>query len=148
MATTSLVPAARTALLSALTASLAGGGVQCSASHPGDAIERESVYLGDCRFSYDLATIRSGRRSRDQEFVLDVWLVTTTDGPDAQAATTRAWQLFAYLEDIVANKPTLGLAQPFWAVVTDGDEVLGWDEDRRGAFSRIRAGVTCTGRVT
>lgn len=143
----SLVPAARAALFTTLTTAFTGSGVQVSYSHPGDAMERETVYLGDARGGHELATVRAGRRSRDQTFSIDVWVETTCEGPDAQVASERAWELYGELEDIVANDASLGLTQPFWAAVAEFEETVGWDIERQGAAARLRASVACTGRL-
>lgn len=147
MATTSLIPATRNAIHAALLVSLAGGGVQVSYSHPGDAVERETVYLGDATSSQRYATMKAGRRTRDEEFTIDVWIEVTTDGPDARAASERAWVLVGAVEDILATDATLGLPAPFWAGVGDTLERIGWDEDRRGSACSIRATIQCQGRL-
>lgn len=146
MAATSLIPTVRVALFAVVVAGMPAG-VQTAYSHPGDAMERETVYLGDASATHDLATIRSGRRTRDETITIDVWVETTADGPDAQAAAERAWVLIAALEEALTVDATLGLPAPFWAVLTGFDERLGWDEDRRGSAARIRATVTCQGRL-
>lgn len=148
MPTTSSVPTARLALVNLLTVAPALSGVQVGYSHPGDAVEVDSVYLGDVSGRQGPATMKAGRRTRDETYTVDVFVETTVDGPTAQGASERAWLLATAVEDVVANDATLGLSAPFWAVVGDMSERVGFDEDRRGWASRIRIGVECRGRLT
>lgn len=145
MATTSLIPTVRSTLVALLTTQLTG--VQVAYSHPGDAVERETCYLGDASAQHDLATIRSGRRTRDETVNVDVFVEVTADGPDARAASERAWVLIGLFEEGLTADASLGLPAPFWAVITGLDERLGWDEDRRGNAARVRATVTAQGRL-
>lgn len=146
-ALTTTVPTARAALHNLIAAAPALAGVQVSYSHPGDAVETDTVYLGDARGRQEPATIRAGRRSRDEEYTIDVWVETTVDGPSAADADVRVWALAAAVEDVVANDASLGLAQPFWAGITEKDQRLGFDEDRRGWACRVRLGVLCKARL-
>jgi hypothetical protein len=146
MATTSTVPAARQALYTALVAALPS--VQVSYSHPGEAVERDTVYLGDARGRHDPATIKAGRRTRDEQYTLDVWVESTADGPDAREAFERCFVLKAEVEDVLADDASLGLGQPFWMLVGDFEAVTGWDEDRRGHAARVRIGIEVRARLT
>lgn len=148
MATRSTSPTFRAALLAALQARPALAQVQVSYSHPGDAREDESVYLGEIRGSSEIPTVRTSRKKREERYTLDVWIDVDAVGPDAQTASERAWTLFGELEDILADDPTVGLTAPFWAVLGDFTETLMFDESRRGWGSLLRAGVDVEARLT
>lgn len=121
---------------------------QTTYSHPGDARENESIYLGEVRGSSEIPTVRAGRKARQERYTLDVWIDLDAVGPDADTASARAWALFGELEDILADDPTVGLGAPFWATLGDYSETLMYDESRRGWGSLLRAGVDCEARLT
>lgn len=148
MASRSTAPTFRAALLAALQAKPALAQVQTGYSHPGDAREDESIYLGEIRGSSGVPVIRASRKKREERYTLDVWFDVDAVGPDAQTASERAWALFGELEDILADDPTVGLGAPFWAVVGDYTETLMFDESRRGWGSLLRAGIDCEARLT
>ena len=147
MAATSTAPVARLALFNLFAAAPGLSGVQVSYSHPGDAMETDTVYLGDIRGRSAPATIKAGRRTRDESYTVDVWVETTVDGPSAQGASERAWTLAAAVEDVVAADASLGLPPPFRAFLGDMDERIGLDEDRRGWASKIRMSIDCQMRL-
>lgn len=148
MATHSTAPTFRATLLAALAARPALSAVQVTYSHPGDTREHESIYLGEIRGTAEIPTIRAGRKARHERYTLDVWLDVDAVGPDAQTASERAWVLFGELEDLLADDPTVGLGQPFWAVLGDYTETLMFDESRRGWGSLLRAGIEIQARLT
>lgn len=148
MAAHSTIPSARAALLAALEARPALAQVQVSYSHPGDARETESVYLGEARGASEIPVIRAARKKREERYTIDVWFDVAGDGPTAQGASARAYELYGELEDVLADDPTLGLPAPFWAVVGDFTETMFFDEARRGYGSLLRVGVNCVGRLT
>lgn len=146
MATTSTVPTARAALVAALTTAVTP--TQVAWSHPGDSREPESVYLGEARGSSEYATIRAGRKKRQERYGIDVIIDVATDGPDGQDASERAYELLGELEDLLADDPSLGLPPPFWAGLGSWTEVPFFDEARRGIGTLIRATVQCEARLT
>lgn len=147
MATRSTVPAVRAALVALLQARPGLAGVQVGYSHPGDALERESMFLGGTRGRHDPANLRAGRKHRDEAYTLDVWVDVSADGPTAQPASERAWALIGELEDVLADDPSLGLGQPLWAVLGECDDGHDFDEETRGWKARIRAGVDIKARL-
>jgi hypothetical protein len=146
MATTSSVPTVRARLVTLLEAALPT--TQISYGHPGEAMDRESVFLGQARGSHTLATVRAGRRTRDEEYTIDVWVATTAAGPTPQEASERAWTLAAALEDICANDATLGLAGVIWARVDDWSDTPTFDDERRGWATTLRIGIAVRSRLT
>lgn len=141
------MPTFRAALLAALQAKPALSQVQTSYSHPGDAREDESIYLGELRGSSEVPVLRASRKKREERYTLDVWIDVDAVGPDAQTASERAWALFGELEDVLADDPSVGLAAPFRAVLGDFTETLMFDESRRGWGSLLRAGVDVEARL-
>jgi hypothetical protein len=148
MATRSTVPIVRAALFTALAARPALVGVQVAYSHPGQAVEAEAVYLGAARGSDDVPVVRAGRKKRQESYTLDVFFDVVADGPTGQEASERAWTLFGELEDLLADDPSLGLPQPFWAVLGEWTETLFFDDARQGFGSLLRAGVQIEARLT
>lgn len=147
MATRSTAPTFRAALLAALQARAALAQVQTGYSHPGASREDETIYLGELRGTSQIPTIRTGRKARQERYTLDVWFDVDAVGPDAQTASERAWSLYGELEDVLAADPSVGLAQPFWAVIGDFTETLMFDESRRGWGSLLRVGVDVEARL-
>lgn len=148
MASRSTVPTVRAALVTALGARPALAGVQVAPSHPGQAVEPESVYLGRARGSDEIPVVRAGRKKRQESYTLDVFFDVVADGPTGQEASERAWALFGELEDLLADDPSLGQTQPFWAVLGDWDETLFFDDARQGFGSLLRAAVQIESRLT
>lgn len=148
MASRSTVPTVRSALLVALGARAALAAVQVSYSHPGQAIEPESVYLGAARGSDEIPVIRAGRKKRQESYTLDVFFDVVADGPTGQEASERAWTLFGELEDLLADDPSLGQPAPLWAVLGDWSETLFFDDARQGFGSLLRAAVQIEARLT
>jgi hypothetical protein len=148
MATRSTVPTVRAALVTALAARPALTGVQVAHSHPGAAVEVESVYLGRARGSDNVPVMRAGRKRRQESYTVDVFFDVVGDGPTGQDASERAWTLFGELEDLLADDPSLGQAPPFWAVLGEWDETLFFDDTRQGFGSLLRAAVQIEARLT
>lgn len=148
MATHSTVPTVRAALVSALSARPALAAVQVAYSHPGQAIETESVYLGAARGSHTVPVVRAGRKKRQESYVLDVFFDVVADGPTGQEASERAWTLAGELEDLLADDPSLGQPPPFWAVLGDWTETPFFDDARQGFGVLLRAAVQIEARLT
>ena len=147
-ATRSTVPTVRAALVALLAARPALAGVQVEYTHPLEAIEDEAIFLGDSRGTAEIATIRAARKSRQESYTIDVWVEVNRDGPTAQDASERAWTLAGEVGDMLADDPSLGLTQPFWAVLEESDQGVYVDDARRGYVSRVRLGIHCEARLT
>lgn len=118
MSTTSTVPTVKATLVTLIDAALA---VPVTWAWPGPDAEHECVFLGphpataDIRLdlSSQIATVKAGRKQRQEEYVVrvTVWSfrpeLTTAD---AQTCETRAFELAAEVEDVLADNPRLGLA--------------------------------------
>jgi len=148
VATRSTVPTVRAALVTLLAARPGLADVQVEYTHPGQELQGETIFLGDSRGTAELATIRAGRRTRTETYTLDVWIEVNSDGPTAQTASERAWTLAGEVEDQLADDATLGLTQPFWAVIVEADQSVYVDDAKRGYVARIRVGIQCEARLT
>jgi hypothetical protein len=117
MATTSTLPAVKTRLVALLNVAL---DVPAYYAWPGPNTSHECVFmgrypdLGEDRVDVtsDIATVKAGRKQRTEVYALPVtfWSFRpdlSSDG--AEAAELRAFALFAGLENILADDPTLGL---------------------------------------
>lgn len=102
------------------TASTSGGPLQMSYAWPGANADQETVFLGrhpdDPRnsldFSQALAGINPGRRSRDEEYDVEISIWTfrpDLTAADAAAAELRAFTISALLENAFANDVRSGL---------------------------------------
>lgn len=147
-ATRSTVPTVRAQLVALLAARAGLAGVQVAYTHPGEATTFETVFLGDSRGTSEPATIRAGRKARHEHFTIDVWVEVVRDGPDAQTASERSWALAGEVEDMLADDPSLGLSQPFWAVLAEEDQSVYVEDSHRGYVSRLRLGIECEARLT
>lgn len=113
MATTSTVPAAIDALLTALNAALPAG-VDAYESWPGHQAAAEMVVLGEVTWDdYEIASLKTGRQRRQENYRVGVEVfVIGQDGStpaDPSPARDRAFSLLTDLEDLLADTPKLGL---------------------------------------
>lgn len=143
MPTTSIITATRARLVALLTAALPTVQVDYAYREPFPA---EVVYVGDVRASNNVADIRAGRKARDVEFTMDVFLVVTKDGDDQQTTDERCEVLYAALEDVLADDPKLGQTNVLWARLGDEERTPGMTAD--GRVATIRAEVVCRARLT
>lgn len=149
MATTSVRTATRVRLVDLLSAAPQLAGVQVAYGWAGQDAENESVYLGDTRGEVEVAAMKGGRKSRDDRFSFDLWIVAGAPGQDGpQAADERAEELYAVVEDVLAGDPELGRAVPglVHAVLGDVDGPTA-DPTDEGWASLIRAEVRCWARL-
>lgn len=112
MAQTSARVTVRYALLDALQAHDDLTGVQVEEMHPGDAKQRELVFLGATRPSEsDIPTMKAGRKQLNDEFLIDVHFEATKGYTTARDGLERIAVLMAALEDVLLDDPQLGLDQ-------------------------------------
>lgn len=110
MSTTTL-PTVKAQLVAVLAARAGLAGVQVSAVWPGkESTEQESVWLGDARGRRDYPVVRAGRKPRDETYTLDVFIQVLRPESWDPSAETRAFELFAELEDAIAADPAIGLS--------------------------------------
>lgn len=93
------VRAALTAVLAAVYPSL-----QVAYGFPGtDDVERECIYTGDARGTFEIPDIKAGRKRRVDEFTIDVWFIAGQDGQTAIEAAARCQTFVASLDDSLAD---------------------------------------------
>ena len=137
------------ALLELVNAEL--DGVTAYPSWPGPDASREMVVLGEIRWEeYELATIKAGRKRRDEnwsvEFEVYVLGMAETSPADPNPARDRAFEIFAALENTLADDPKLGLTSVDWVQVTP--EEAGPRVMERGWAYRIAGRVHAYARLT
>lgn len=117
MATTSTVPTVKARLVALFDAAL---DVPVTWAWPGPDTAPECVFLGphpqlaDIRLdlSSDIPTIKAGRKQRQEEYRVrvTVWSFRPElTSADAEECETRAFDLAAEVEDVLADDPRLGL---------------------------------------
>jgi len=92
----------------------------------------EVVMLGDVRNGrHEIPTMRAGRKSRDESFDVEVLVLVQRSGEDSGPAESRAMDLMAELEDVLAEDPTLSLGDPtLRATLAEFDLRVGADGHR------------------
>lgn len=134
--------AAKVALAS--HASLAG--VQVAYGDPGGTGRRERLWLGDTEDgSQEPVALRSGRRRRDEEYVLSIHAEVIGSGKTPEATEARAVALATVVEEIVADSPTLGVPNVLWALVSGQD--MATSETTDGPRTVITTRITIRGRL-
>lgn len=121
----SSIPVVKAQLVTRLTTVLAiagvdGGQVEVSYAWPGPNTKAESVFLGRHPHLHDITTtarhevpnIKAGRKQRQETYPVDItfWSFRPDlTAVDAQIAEERAFVLFGYLEDLLADDVLIGL---------------------------------------
>ena len=105
---TSLLVWFKSALLDALKAAPELAGVQIVYGYPTSGGEAELVYYGNTTGRHDPGAIRRTRQPRDEQFTLDVFVEVVDQAGDAVHAESRVLELFAVVENLLADNPTLG----------------------------------------
>lgn len=166
MSTSSTLPAVKAALVSLLqdalsTSGVSGGQIPVEYAWPGPDSADEMVFLGrhpdtvgnplteSGSMRSEIPTIKAGRKQRQETYTVDVtcWSFRpdlTAGG--AEEAETRGFQIFAEVEDVLADDPTLGLSSIQHAVLTDVGVAL--IPFQSGWASVLVASVTVNARLT
>jgi len=152
---TSTVPALKAALLARLTARAGLAGVQITYGKPHSSLEDEWIMLGDTSAGDPTGEERAGqsskvigRRSREERYLLDVWVSVIGSGlEEQQVVTERAYELVAEIEDELGDDPTVnGIVRT--AQVADASELteaIAKNGQHREAQVRVR--VACAERI-
>jgi hypothetical protein len=122
-ATSSTVPAVKSALVSLLTSAISDSTVQVVYGRPQDSlVKAQFVHVADVDYSAEIANIKAGRKQYDENYTVDV--VFAVGKPRATSVDTeaRAFALFEYLRDLLADDPSLGgVDGVVWAVLESVD---------------------------
>ena len=119
MSTTSTYPAVADALLSGVNGAMTGAlaGVKAYEAWPGPDAVPEMIVLGKVSWSDGsdgtrIATIKSGRKQRDEEWSVQFELIVAVEGTavptDPSPARDRAFAILAAVEDLLALDVTAG----------------------------------------
>lgn len=123
MATTSTVPLVKDTLLALLRARAGLAEVQVERADPVGKRKKDLIYLGDVRGRQEIASIRAGRKSRNETYELEVVCYAEVRGRNVATsdAEDRVFALFAEVQDQVADDPQLGLVEDgvAWTTVQD-----------------------------
>ena len=141
----SAVVAAKSALVNALAGRPGLADVAVSYAWPGDALERVALYLGNVTGRHDPAGMRAGRKSRDEEFVVEVFVEVRADGEPQEVADERAVAVAREVEDALADDPTLASSSLLWARVETYE--LRQSATTEGRWAGVRLGVRCRSRL-
>lgn len=147
MATSSTVPAVKQALVALLAAAINDSNVQVAYGRPQDSmVRRESVFVADVSYSATVANIKAGRKHYDEDYTVDVVVAVGHPRGTTHDAEARAFALFEYLRDVLADDPSLGAVDGLvWAVLESAR--AGTVPTGESAVSVIEAAVRCRGRV-
>lgn len=148
MALVSTAPVVRAALIAQL--SLRAGLADVSVTHvwPGGAAPQEAIYLGRTTLRNAWATMRAGRKTREEDYRIElfVWVLDPTDWGAASEA--RAFELMAEVENMVADDPTLGLGMPTLRMIVSDAEATSGPSDTSGWGTVIRVELQIFNRLT
>lgn len=143
---TSTTPTVKQAIVTVLAARAGLAGVQVKYAHPGNLIAFEAIFLGQARGRHDIAALRQGRKPRDEEYAIDLFVAAGKDGGDVQASEARAFALLGEVESALADDPKLGTSVLHWAKA--GEWELDSELTPEGAVSVIRLEIDCKARLT
>lgn len=117
MASTSIRTSVKSALVSTIAAALPT--VQVTQGWPGRAIEPEFVAIANVAGNLSLPLMQAGRKPRDDDFVVTILISTAKGGRDTFAEVeARAEDLYAVIENALANDPSLGAIDGvLWAAI-------------------------------
>lgn len=107
---TTTAPVVRAQLVSLLAARPALAAVLVTHVWQGQADKQEHIYLGNTSADIEFATIRAGRKKREEDYTVQV--IIDVDAPTDWGPTseTRAFVLSAEVDDMLADDPAIGLA--------------------------------------
>jgi hypothetical protein len=145
--TTSLVPAVKQRLQDRLQAVAALRDVEIAYTLHPDLLDREAIAFASSSFRHELGPLRAGRKSRDEEAEITLWINASQPGMDDSEADARAHTLFAALEDVLAEDPTLGFDE-IPNGISIGTGTSGPHPGQEGWVGLIKTTITYTARLT
>jgi len=145
MASTSTLVTVKSAIVSLLQAALPG--VQVSYSHPNEPeAHGEFVFLGFAQSTNTVPVMRGGRKKTDETYTVQVVVEVKGEGLAQLAADIRCMELFAEVENIIADDPNLGLGNDIhWARLEGWEQVGGTTGTGHGC--RVEANVEVSARL-
>lgn len=86
-----------------------------------------------------------GARRRDEDYRIEVAIMVTTPGKSQQAATERAFEILAVMENVLRSDPIL--SEPGVIAVEVADPQVDEAPDTEGYIALILTGIRVTGRI-
>ena len=111
MATSSVIPGYKAALVAALAARAGLSATTVAYAWPGPSATAEMIACSTSRSSQDFANIKAGRKHRNEDAEIDavVWVFQGGGTPvDADDTEARSFAMAAEVEGELADDPTLG----------------------------------------
>jgi hypothetical protein len=105
--------------------------------------EREMVIIGDVVGDQEWAAI--GATRRDEDYTVDLYVVVLWPGYDQLEAMTRAWEIYAVVEDVVRENPGAGGAGVMFSEVKRPSGATSVDDE--GYAYQITSGVRTRARI-
>lgn len=145
-ATTSTVPAVKTALVTLIGTALSG--VQVTYGRPADnKLNRECVYVGEATGAHRIPVYKGTvRKPREERYSVEVVVAVIKARGDVTDSESRAFTLLASVEDVVANDPTLGAVDGLLHA-TAGSWETAAEQTAEGPAAVIRFNVDCLARL-
>lgn len=105
--------------------------------------EREMVMIGDVVGDQEWAAIGGSRR--DEDYTLDLYVVVLWPGYTQLEALTRAWELYAVVEDVLRANPGVGGPGVMFSEVKRPSGAMSVDDE--GYAYQITSGVRTRARI-
>lgn len=149
MLTHSTVSTVKSQLLTRLQARPNLAEVQVFYSWPADVQQAEAIYFGEARGEHTYPVLKSGRKPRQENYSLDIFIDVAGSGASSRETEERAWALASEVEDTIADDPTLGLTTDVIQAVAFGNWTLQYavDVTREGWAAIIRVSLDVTARL-
>lgn len=118
MATASIAPTIVARFMATLPTALAGLGDNHTTPVVQESFSAEystwdTVIIGDqLDGTHVIQSMRAGRKTREESFIQHVWFRVVRVGAESTASRAAAFRQLAALEDLLANDPTNGTAEP------------------------------------
>jgi hypothetical protein len=145
MATSSTVPAVRSALVALLEVALPDS--QVSYGRPADAaLQRECVWVGAARGADRIPVMKAGRKCREQSYSVQVIVWVAMPSGQQDDADARAFEVLTVIEGLVADDPSLGGLDGLVHATAGAWESVS-DFAKEGPFASISFDVDCLARI-
>ena len=142
----SSIPTVRTQLVALLGAQPAMAGIQLGRSHPGKTLQPQSVFLGHVDCNEVVPVARSTRVVRQEEYIVEVWIMVGDSGSDSTNAEATCFTLYGALEDLLATNPTL-TQSCISATISHFRLHTAFDPDRQGWAAQMVVDVAIVARL-
>jgi len=91
---------------------------------------KEAIMIGNIEDGvHEFATMRPGRKTRNERYLLLINIRAKRDGIEPTAAEERAFELLAEVEDLISEDPGIGLGDPTIRIHMQEFEMDSYTED-------------------